>query len=131
MTRPASHRFTKAQRLEVFERFGAIVCCQAAGCDNAIYIQGCPIDHFLALVDGGKHEFDNWRPICTACHAKKSAREHKENCRAKRRAKKHSGQDDPKPRRRLQGRKFPPRGLGARSWRPANSNPAHSPNAHR
>ncbi len=84
MKRPA---ITAAMRLRVFEDHGAIVCCQAPGCDNAIYIKGCDVDHHLALVDGGKHETGNLRPICTACHAKKSAREHVANCKAKRIAK--------------------------------------------
>ena len=80
--KPARKPFTKAQRLEVFERFGAVVCCQAPNCDNAIYIKGAQIDHWLALVDGGQHEIENWRPICTSCHRKKSAREHIGNRKA-------------------------------------------------
>lgn len=84
MTRP---RFTASQRLRCFEDHGAIVCCQAPGCDNAMYIKGCDIDHHLALIDGGKHEGENIRPICSSCHRKKSAREHKSNSKAKRVAK--------------------------------------------
>ena len=84
MKRPT---ITAAQRLKVFEDHGAIVCCQEGDCDNAIYIKGCDIDHHLALIDGGKHEVGNLRPICTACHAKKSARGHIANCKAKRIAK--------------------------------------------
>lgn len=76
--------FTKAQRLEVFEAFGAIVCCQGRGCDSAIYIRGCHIDHTRALIDDGEHNLTNWRPLCISCHAKKSAREHKLNSKAKR-----------------------------------------------
>lgn len=106
MRAPRPPSFTKAQRLEVFETYGAIVCCQGDNCDNAIYIRGCDIDHHLAIIDGGKHELENWRPICTACHAKKSAREHRNNAKCKRVAKKHSGQID-KPRRRLTGGKLP------------------------
>lgn len=79
--------FTAAQRLKCFEDHGAIVCCQATGCDNAMYIKGCDIDHHLALVDGGKHEHENLRPICSSCHRKKSAREHKRNSKTKRIAK--------------------------------------------
>ena len=81
MKRP---RFTTAQRLKCFEDHGAIVCCQAPGCDNAMYIKGCDIDHHLALVDGGKHEHENLRPICSSCHRKKSALEHKRNSKSKR-----------------------------------------------
>lgn len=79
--------FTAAQRLKVFESYGAIVLCQAPGCDNAMYIKGCDIDHIQALVDEGKHKPENWRPICSSCHRKKSAREHRANSKAKRVAK--------------------------------------------
>lgn len=83
MKRPA---FTAKQRLKCFEDHGAIVLCQCddPDCDTAIYIKGCPIDHWLALVDGGKHEDSNFRPISPGCHAKKSAREHKRNAKSKR-----------------------------------------------
>lgn len=100
MTRP---RFTAAQRLKCFEDHGAIVLCQAEDCDNAMYVKGCEIDHWLALVDGGAHTNDNLRPICASCHRKKSAREHRNNAKCKRVAKKHSGQA-PKPGRRIQNR---------------------------
>lgn len=79
--------FTAAQRLKCFEDHGAIVLCQATGCDNAMYIKGCDLDHHLALIDGGKHEHENLRPICSSCHRKKSAREHRANSKAKRVAK--------------------------------------------
>ncbi len=95
MTRP---RFTSSQRLKCFEDHGAIVCCQGPNCDSAVYIKGCDIDHHLALIDGGKHEQDNFRPLCGSCHARKSAYEHRQNAKAKRLAKKHSGQDENHPR---------------------------------
>lgn len=60
-------------------------------------------DHNLALVDGGAHEIDNLRPLCAACHKPKSAREHSENARAKRREKKHS---NPKPPGKIKSRGF-------------------------
>jgi len=90
MARPA---FTAKQRLKCFEDHGAIVLCQCddPDCDTAIYIKGCPIDHWLALVDGGKHEDSNFRPISPGCHASKSAREHKANSKAKRIVKKREG----------------------------------------
>lgn len=76
--------FTAAQRLKCFEDHGAIVLCQAPGCDSAMYIKGCDLDHHLALIDGGKHEHENLRPICSSCHRKKSALEHKRNSKSKR-----------------------------------------------
>ncbi len=80
--RPPS--FTAAQRLAVFEAFGAVVCCQGDDCENVVRIKGCDIDHHLAIIDGGTHELSNWRPLCDPCHAKKSAREHKANWHCKR-----------------------------------------------
>ncbi len=102
MTRkPRPPTFTKAQRLEVFETYGAIVCCQGEGCDSAVYIRGAHIDHHLALIDDGTHELGNFRPLCLPCHKRKSALEHKRNAKAKRLAKKHSGQEETdKPKRR-------------------------------
>lgn len=125
----ARPRFTDAQRLKCFEDHGAIVLCQCNDptCDRVIYIKGCAIDHWLALVDGGKHEQSNFRPLANFCHAKKSANEHKRNAKAKRLAQKHFGQDDkpkrkfakgqplrgrsdwPKCPRKMQSRKFPKR----------------------
>lgn len=106
MTRPS---FTPAQRLRCFEDHGAIVLCQADNCDSAMYIKGCDIDHWLALIDGGRHAQENFRPLCTACHAKKSAREHRENCRAKRRRAKYESPREPSrvwPKRKLESRPF-------------------------
>jgi len=80
-TRPS---FTPKQRLDTFKAYGAIVLCQADGCDSAIYISEAEIDHHVALIDGGKHELDNWRPVCSSCHRRKSAREHKNNAKSKR-----------------------------------------------
>ena len=81
MKRP---NFTAAQRLKCFADYGAIVLCQAEGCDNAIYIAEAEIDHVQALIDGGSHEAENFRPICTSCHRRKSAFEHKRNSKTKR-----------------------------------------------
>lgn len=108
MTRPRPS-FSKAQRLEVFETFGAIVCCQGEGCDSAIYIRGAHIDHHLALIDGGEHALPNFRPLCLPCHSKKSAREHRNNAKAKRAHAKHFGTDKEKRKsgRPLLGRSFP------------------------
>lgn len=84
MKRPS---FTPKQRLDTFKAFGAVVLCQADNCDAAIYIAEAELDHHLAIVDGGKHEQSNFRPICSSCHRKKSAREHRANSKAKRVAK--------------------------------------------
>lgn len=78
--------------------------CQATGCDSAIYISEAELDHFLALIDGGKHEQENFRPVCSSCHRKKSAREHIANAKCKRVNRKHS---QPKPPGKIKGRGFP------------------------
>lgn len=104
--------FTAAQRLKCFEDHGAIVLCQSDNCDSAMHIKGCDIDHWLALVDGGRHVQENMRPLCQSCHAKKSAHEHRENCRAKRRRAKHEGPREPSrvwPSVKMQSRPFPKR----------------------
>jgi 5-methylcytosine-specific restriction endonuclease McrA len=76
-------------RLMVLKRFGAVVLCQL--CAQSIYIADVEIDHHQALVDGGAHDWEsNMRPVCKGCHALKSAREHKNNAKAKRLATKHS-----------------------------------------
>ncbi len=91
MKRPA---ITPAMRLQVLKLHGALVCCQV--CGAATYIADVDIDHELALIDGGSHDFQaNMRPVCKACHAIKSAREHKNNAKAKRLATKHSQPNQP------------------------------------
>ncbi len=86
MKRPA---ITPAMRLQVLKLHGAIVCCQV--CGEATYIADIDIDHELALIDGGSHDFQaNMRPVCKGCHAVKSAKEHKNNCKAKRIVKKRA-----------------------------------------
>ena len=80
---------TPAQRLHVLKKFGAVVLCQIGG--DAEYIAVVQIDHALSLVDGGEHCADtNLRPVCIPCHAKKSAREHKNNAKTKRIVKKRA-----------------------------------------
>jgi 5-methylcytosine-specific restriction endonuclease McrA len=81
-------------RLQVLKLFGAMVMCQV--CEGLIYIADAEIDHELALVDGGSHDWSsNMRPLCRECHSRKSAKEHQENCRAKRRQKKHTQPTQP------------------------------------
>lgn len=92
--RPPS--FTKAQRFDVATTYGAVILCQA--CGFALYVSDMVIDHHQAVIDGGAHELDNWRPLCFGCNSAKGAIEHKNNAKAKRLAKKHSGQDEPSPR---------------------------------
>jgi len=76
-------------RLQVLKLHGALVCCQV--CGDATYIADIDIDHELALIDGGSHDFQaNMRPVCKACHAIKSAREHKNNAKTKRIVKKRA-----------------------------------------
>ena len=116
--RPPS--FTKAQRYEVAITYGAVILCQV--CGFALYVDDMEIDHHQAWIDDGPHELDNWRPVCFGCHRLKSATEHKNNAKAKRIAKKISGQDA-KPKRRIQGRAFPLR--GRTSW-PETSPPLPS-----
>ena len=112
MKRPA---ITASQRLHVLKRFGAVVLCQI--CGDAEYIAVVQIDHALSLVDGGEHCADtNLRPVCIPCHAAKSAREHKNNAKTKRIAKKRakpSGNGSIKSRPFQGSRKF----NGEANWR--------------
>ena len=86
MKRPA---ITPAMRLQVLKLHGAIVCCQI--CGDATYIADVDIDHTLALIDGGAHDFQaNMRPVCKRCHALKSAVEHRNNAKTKRVVKKRA-----------------------------------------
>jgi 5-methylcytosine-specific restriction endonuclease McrA len=97
--RPA---ITPAMRLNVLKQFGAVVLCQI--CGDPEYVAVIQIDHELALIDEGAHCTDtNLRPVCIPCHAKKSAREHKNNAKAKRLLKKHS---NPKPEGKIKSRPF-------------------------
>ena len=112
MKRPA---ITASQRLHVLKRFGAVVLCQI--CGDAEYVAVIQIDHERSLVDGGEHCADtNLRPVCIPCHAKKSAREHKNNAKTKRIQKKRakpSGNGSIKSRPFQGSRKF----NGEANWR--------------
>lgn len=79
MKRPG---ITPAMRYQVFRDHGAIALCQV--CGDSQRIADMALDHHLALIDGGEHDASNLRPICSSCHAKKSAGEHKNNAKAKR-----------------------------------------------
>jgi len=96
--RPA---ITQALRWAVLKEYGASVLCTE--CGDMTLLEEVQIDHHLALVDGGAHDIANLRPLCPRCHKVKSAREHKENCRAKRRLKKHS---NPTPGGKIKSRPF-------------------------
>ena len=85
MKRPA---ITLAMRLAVLKAHGASVMCSDCGAD--VLVSEVQIDHHLALVDGGAHEVENLRPLCINCHKHKSAREHKNNAKAKRIQKKRA-----------------------------------------
>lgn len=80
-------------KLEVLRQMGVRPTCHV--CKFKWFMGNLQWDHVLALVDGGTHTVDNLRPICIDCHKRKSAYEHKENCRAKRRAKKHRPKSSP------------------------------------
>lgn len=96
--RPA---ITPAMRLAVLKAHGASVMCSDCGAD--VLVSDVQIDHHLALVDGGAHEVENLRPLCINCHKQKSAREHKNNAKAKRLLKKHS---NPLPEGSIKSRPF-------------------------
>ena len=99
MKRPA---ITAAMRLQVLKLHGALVCCQV--CGVATYIADVDIDHELALIDGGAHDFRaNMRPVCRPCHARKSAKEHIAQRKAVRLQRKHS---NPKPAGKIKSRPF-------------------------
>lgn len=90
MKRPA---ITPAMRLNVLKKFGAVVLCQI--CGDAEYVAVIQIDHERALINDGAHDDENLRPVCIPCHAKKSAREHKDNSKVKRLQRKHSQPSQP------------------------------------
>lgn len=79
--RPA---ITQAMQLALWRRFGSVLC---SVCEIRLHGGLFHWDHHLALVDDGAHEVENVRPVCFLCHRKKSAREHKNNAKAKRLAK--------------------------------------------
>ena len=79
--RPA---ITQAMVLSLLKREALLMCdmCSVGGLFHEM-----EIDHHLALVDGGAHDVENMRFVCIDCHKPKSAREHKNNAKAKRLAK--------------------------------------------
>lgn len=82
MTRTVDRKpITQAMQLALWKEHGAAICyvCRAMRAANNLHM-----DHVQALVDGGKHEIDNLRFVCVDCHRKKSAREHRNNSKAKR-----------------------------------------------
>lgn len=88
MTKTVTRRpLTQSQQLALWKEYGQVVC---AHCGDTVDDWNMNWDHWLALVDGGSHDVSNLRPICLPCHKEKSAREHKNNAKAKRVAKKHT-----------------------------------------
>lgn len=86
MKRPT---ITAAMKLECLRQHYATVRCSM--CISEMWerapdldLNQIEFDHHLALIDGGQHTVDNLRPLCYEHHAKKSAREHIANCKAKR-----------------------------------------------
>lgn len=73
---------TDGMKYRALKRVYVMVTCP--GCIQARLLAHMEFDHWLALVDGGKHTVENIRPFCIPCHAEKSAREHIANCKAKR-----------------------------------------------
>lgn len=110
MKRPA---ISPAMRLSVFRDYGAVALCQV--CGNVERIADMDLDHSLALIDGGAHDCANLRPICHACHSRKSAGEHKWNSKAKRLAKARTEMNEV-----IAGKKRAPGSIKSRgftSWR--------------
>lgn len=85
MNRPT---ITPKMKLEALQAWAHIVCAQ---CAVFFCLDEVEFDHHLALIDGGKHEADNLRPLCLSCHRIKSAREHRENAKTKRIIAKRAG----------------------------------------
>lgn len=100
MTRTVERKpITQAMQLALWKRHGLVKCaeCQFL-CNDAnagavvitfpdgtgLIVRDFHWDHHLALVDGGTHDVKNIRPLCLHCHRDKSAREHKNNAKAKR-----------------------------------------------
>lgn len=88
MTRTVDRKpISAAMKLAALKPYAIVRCAECYSENNVVDMQ---FDHHLALVDGGAHEIENIRPLCVLCHRKKSAREHKNNAKAKRVAKKHT-----------------------------------------
>lgn len=101
MTRTVDRKpITQAMQLALWKQHGLALCyrCREFRAAGSLHV-----DHVLALVDGGAHDISNLRFICVHCHMAKSAHEHKENARAKRRAKKHT---NPLPPGKIKSRGF-------------------------
>ncbi|MBO6755431.1 MAG: HNH endonuclease [Roseibium sp.] len=93
-------------RLRVFERYGGV--CQISGRKIRA---GDPwdLDHTIALINGGKNEEDNLRPVLKDEHKAKTADDIAEKAKVDRMRKKHLGIRKPK------GRPLP--GTKASGWK--------------
>lgn len=77
---------TDRLRMAALRKADTRVLCP--GCAMFVPLSAIQFDHHLALVDGGKHDEENVRVLCSIiCHKNKSAREHVANCKGKRVAK--------------------------------------------
>ena len=61
-------RLTKAQRLQVYEKYGG----KCAYCGNHISLAEMQVDHIKPLALGGADDISNFAPACRICNYYKS-----------------------------------------------------------
>jgi 5-methylcytosine-specific restriction protein A len=64
------HRFTKQERLDIFEKSQMCVSCQ-----KVLTIKSFELDHILALANGGTNDMNNIQMLCKTCHQDKTKAE--------------------------------------------------------
>ncbi len=131
MKRPT---FTQADLIAFDKKWARFVCidCQAVSekLGEEPYLYTWDLinrDHWQALVDGGRHEVENWVPRCIPHHQMKSAFEHKRNSKGKRLAAARAIHESAlkgeyvRPPGKVRGRSnWPPKGsqkIQSREWR--------------